>query len=364
MKKSLLTLIALVFAYAVSAQLNAQDSLALKMSTQETSNTKSISNYIKTHFSSDSARARAIFVWVANNINYDVEKLRSLNANTQKATIEEVLSTRKAVCQGYAELMIELLKECNIPALLVPGFGRMHDGSITPLSHAWVAAEVNNKWSLFDPTWSAGSVENWKFTRRFSNRFYKVSPEEMIRDHMPFDPMHQFLNYPISANDFYDGKTAINNTGKYFNYRDSLKLQNSLNQPEQLKHTIARIQSNGVRTDLIQKHIEHISKYLQSFDSRVGLDSANSHFKAAIESFNKYIKNKNDRFASAKPEEVQSMIESALQHVAIAREMLASIVPKDQQMNKIVYEMKNALHQFSQRVDQEQAFVKTYFKKS
>lgn len=363
MKRSLLTLIAWAFGYAVTAQLNAQDSLALRINARETSSTKGISGYIKTHFSSDSARARAIFVWVANNISYDVEKLRSLTAATQKSSIEEVLATRKAVCQGYSELMIGLLEECNIAALLVPGFARMHDGSMTPLSHAWVAAEINNKWWLFDPTWSAGSVDNWKFTRRFSNRFYKVAPEEMVKDHMPFDPMYQFLDYPVSANDFYDGKTAVSNSGKYFNYRDSLKLHNALNQVERLKHTIARIQGNGVRTDLIQKHIDHISKYLQTFDSKVGLDSASSHYKAAVEAFNKYIKNKNERFVSTKPEEVQSMIESALQHVIIAREMLGAIVPKDQQMNKIVYEMKNSLYQFSQRVDQEHAFVKTYFKK-
>lgn len=364
MKRSLLTLIALVSVYASSAQLlNAQDSLALKISPQETSTSKGISSYVKTRFASDSARVRAIFVWVANNISYDVEKLRLRSETTQKTTIEDILKTRKAVCQGYAELMVDLLKDCNIRAMMVPGFGRQPDGTISQISHAWVAAEVNNKWWLFDPTWAAGTVDNWKFNSRFSNRYYKVLPEDMIRDHMPFDPMLQFLNYPVSANDFYDAKTAINTSGKYLNYADSLKLHYSLGQPDQLKHAIARIQANGIRTDAIRIEVDRMTKYLQSFDSKVGLDSAQSHYKQAIDLFNRYVKNKNERFASAKPEEIQAMIDGALKHVITAREMLAAIVPNDPQMNRIVYEMKNELYRFSQHVDQENAFVKTHFKK-
>lgn len=78
-----------------------------------------------------------------------------------------------------------------------------------------VAARLYDKWWLFDPTWAAGTVKDNRFTGRFSNRFYKLLPEEMIKDHMPFDPLYQFLYYPVTSQEFYDGKTTINSSKKF-----------------------------------------------------------------------------------------------------------------------------------------------------
>ncbi|MDB5191588.1 MAG: hypothetical protein JWQ96_1151, partial [Segetibacter sp.] len=237
--------ILVLFAYRGECQvLSAQDKLALAIPEKDTYSTDGISSYVKRNFSSDSARVRALFVWVANNINYDGERLRLKNQQ-ERPTLNDVLKTRKAVCQGYAELMAALCRECNIKAMLVPGYTKLFDGSIDDLSHAWVAAEVDNKWYLFDPTWAAGSVKDFQFTRNFSNRYYKLTPEEMVKDHMPFDPMYQFLNYPLSYDEFNKGKASVNTSKPFFNYSDTIRLYNSLDSLNQFISTARRINKNG-----------------------------------------------------------------------------------------------------------------------
>jgi len=364
MQKPLInTMLAMLFACTASTQvLTSLDTLALKVPEQASYSTSNISAYVKNNFVSDSARARALFVWVTNNISYDVERLRLMKNPPDMVTPEMVLKTRKAVCQGYSELFVELLSQCNIPAMMVGGFGRNGDGSYTNMPHAWVAAEISKSWWLFDPTWSSGVVENGRFTRRFSNRFYKVTPEEMIKHHMPFDPLHQFLNYPITANEFYDGVNP-GSSRAYFNYKDTLKVHQAMDQIGQIRNTMRRIQANGVRNDLIRLELERHIRNSESFSVKTGLDSASNLYKVAIDLFNTYIKNKNERFASISRPQIQLMIDSVYKHIELARGVLETVVPKDDQSRKILYDMKNHIYQFSLRVDKENAFLKTYLGK-
>lgn len=39
---------------------------------------------------------------------------------------------------------------------------------------------------------------------------------------MPFDYLWQFLNYPVTNQEFYEGKMSQNKSKRYFNYKDSL----------------------------------------------------------------------------------------------------------------------------------------------
>jgi hypothetical protein len=363
-KLVLMTWVFMLMLYFSNAQsLTAEDQLALKIPQAETYSSKGISSYVKSNFTSDSARARALFVWVANNIGYDVEMLKLQKNNLLQINTEAVLKTRKTICQGYSELLVELYTECNIPALLVSGYTRQQDGTIARLSHAWVAAMVNGKWWLFDPTWASGSLRNGQFVKMFSNRFYKLTPEEMINDHMPFDPLQQFLHYPITADDFYEGKTRVNTSRKYFGFEDSLIIQASLSSIDQRRNTMRRTHSNGVRNDLIRLYLDNMSRGLQSFDAKTGLDSASNQYRCAIAIFNRYIQYKNNRFASIKPNEIQQLLDSVFQHITNARAVIEVIVAKDDQHKKYLYDLKNSLYQFSLRAEEENAFVKKYLGK-
>jgi hypothetical protein len=185
----------------------------------------------------------------------------------------------------------------------------------------------------------------------------------MIKHHMPFDPMHQFLNYPITANEFYDGVSPSNKSRPYFNYVDTLKAHQSLNLIGQTRNTMRRMQANGVRNDLIRLELERHARNTESYNVKTGLDAASTEYKQAIDLFNRYVKFKNERFSSVKPAEIQQMIDSVYKHITQARAVIETIVPRDDQGRKIIYDLKNHIYQFSLRVDQEQSFVKNYLGK-
>jgi len=360
MKKFIITAgILILSGYTGVCQIPTQDKLALEIPQANTYSTNGISSYVKEHFSSDSNRVRALFVWVSNNISYDVEKLRAKNQQG-KATINDVLKTRKAVCQGYSELFVALCNECNIRAIFVPGYTKLPNGSLADLSHAWVAAEINKKWYLFDPTWAAGSVKDYQFTRNFSNRYYNLLPEEMIKDHMPFDPMYQFMNYPFMYDEFNKGSTSINTSKPFFNYADTISLYNSLDTLNQFISSARRINRNGEKNQMIYEMVQVLNKNQQSGESKIGFDEAATQFKQAINLFNRYIDYKNKRFSSIKNEEIQQMIDSVLLHIKTAYSMLAPVISNSEENKRALQNINSDLSKFYARVEEENTFLKTY----
>lgn len=354
--------ILILFGLNANCQLTASDKPALEIPLQNTFSTNEISSYVKSHCASDSERIRALFVWIANNIDYDVEKVL-LKKSYANPTTEDVLKTRKAVCQGYAELFYKLCYECNIKAILVPGYTKLPDGSIADLSHEWVAAQVNNKWFLFDPTWAAGSVKDGRFIRKFSNQFYKALPQEMIKDHMPLDPMYQFLNYPIFYNEFASGNTSLNTSKPFFNYADTIQLYNSLDNLSQLTSSVSRINRNGDKNHLIYEMLQVLNSNQHSGESKAGFDGAVVQLNNATRLFNLYIGYKNERFSSLKNnQDIQQLIDSSLLYIKTAYTMLTSVVGDSDNNKRALQNINSALLRLYHKVDDENIFLKTYFK--
>ena len=361
-KSTIIAVLFSLFTCAAFSQLSPQDKLALQIPAEQTYSTTGISSYVKNNFSTDSARVRALFVWVANNIRYDVEKIR-LKKIQERTTVQDVLKTRMGVCQGYAELLVALNKACNINSVLVPGYTKKQDGSIAELSHAWVATEVNSKWYLFDPTWAAGMVNDFKFTPTFSNRYYKLAPEEMIKDHMPFDPMYQFLNHTLSYNEFNRGNTGINTGKPYFNYVDTINTYNRMDSLDQFINTARRISKNGEKNQMILDMVQVLNKNQTSGESKIGFEGAVAEYKRATELFNKYIDHKNKRFSLIKDNrELEQMIDGVLEHFNAAKAMIEPVVAMTEDQKRSLASFNSNFYNFYRRVDEEKIFVKNYIK--
>lgn len=83
----------------------------------------------------DEAKYRTIFQWVSTNVAYD-------NSDNDPYP---VFINRKAICQGYSNLMKVMLLTQNIPAMVVNGYG-------WGMGHAWNYAYYNGKWRVCDAT--------------------------------------------------------------------------------------------------------------------------------------------------------------------------------------------------------------------
>ncbi|MGN1209235.1 MAG: transglutaminase domain-containing protein, partial [Duodenibacillus sp.] len=62
-------------------------------------------------------------------------------------TAEAALAKGEGVCQDYAHVLIALLRLAGVPALYVAGLARG-----TGVTHAWVRACIEGRWTEFDPT--------------------------------------------------------------------------------------------------------------------------------------------------------------------------------------------------------------------
>src|SRR3954471_20396797 len=79
------------------------DKQALLLPDSLAKTTAGIAGYINTNFTTDKDKVRAIFIWVASNIQYDLENMYAMNFYEKKeAKIEKALQTRKGICENYA----------------------------------------------------------------------------------------------------------------------------------------------------------------------------------------------------------------------------------------------------------------------
>jgi hypothetical protein len=205
----LLTLVSLVASAVplLAADRNpyaAIDRHALRAPKEDEKSVESLARYLIKPAKTDAQKARAIYRWVADRIAYNVEGLRSgkLGDNSTAG----VLKNRRAVCDGFANLFLDLCKEAGVEAAKVGGLAKgidFQEGK-PPKSgnHAWNAVKVAGKWALVDATWGAGGIQGKKFVKQFKAYYFLPPPDQLIFSHFPKDPKWQLLTKAISEKEF------------------------------------------------------------------------------------------------------------------------------------------------------------------
>lgn len=128
-------------------------------------------------------KVRAIHDFVASNLYYDYDSLAS--SDTQR-TIQQVVSTRKCVCQGYADLTLFMLKSIGfevenilcyaITDIIENGWSNVINQT-SELNHIITRVKVEGNWLYMDVTWDSGNrYENGEFIKgRISHRYFDVT---------------------------------------------------------------------------------------------------------------------------------------------------------------------------------------------
>jgi hypothetical protein len=352
-------LLIVIFPVSVLAQDKGPDAQAAAIPDVHTASVDALSNYIKQNFSTDSARVRAIYVWITNHIKYDVARLRNRDKNPggPPQSVADVLATRYAVCQGYSDLFVALARNMGIDAHVVGGYTKK-GGRVNPISHAWVAAVVGGEWVLFDPTWGAGYVRDDQFVKHFNNAFYKVSPATLIGDHMPFDPMYQLLSYPLTHKEFIEGKPASGKT--LFQFRDSIRLHKELSADKQLSAELRRLESAGVQLDLLLEHQQYLKRSLQALASNDAFDEGGKAFHTAVTLFKTYIDHKNKQFSAIGDNDLRQMVDSMVHYIKLSRSLLTEAVPKTPEQRQAKAGNMANIDRFWVNLNKEKQFVEQY----
>jgi hypothetical protein len=183
---------------------------------------------------SDYDKAKAISCWVSENIYYD-KTARDTDVNLETVSLKNVLSTRKTICAGYANLTSAMLETAGLKAVTVIGsaLAITDDEYDIPITvnrhHEWTAfwLEEDERWVLLDAGW-----DSWNFfeegrlvLREAPRRYFDITSLAFAQNHRAVKAEYRdylsavdfdFTNFGISSStdeaDEGDGNTSQNNT--------------------------------------------------------------------------------------------------------------------------------------------------------
>lgn len=168
---------------------------------------ETLAGYLCGPWTSEADKARALYRWITERIDYRLEAAPP--AAQRETTPAAVLQSRRAVCEGFADLFVSLARASGLEAETIPGFakgvgyeagdsfaGRLPD-------HAWNAVKIGGTWRLLDCTWGAGALDqDGRYRKRFEPYYFCTPPEEFLMAHLPTDPKWQLVERPISLEEF------------------------------------------------------------------------------------------------------------------------------------------------------------------
>lgn len=179
---------------------------------KKTSTIDELANYFLQKEASELEKARMIYVWLAENINYDDHGYNSKQFGDNSA--EGVMKNKLAVCEGFANLYVSLGEKLGLKIIKVTGLakgydydGDSYDNVEDASNHAWNAINIDGVWKIFDATWGQGyAFTNSKgklvSKKEVGNEWFNIDPKISIFSHLPEESDKQFLSPTISFETF------------------------------------------------------------------------------------------------------------------------------------------------------------------
>jgi len=213
------------------------DRHAIKAPKSVSTDISKLHTYLQQNTSSDKEKLRSVFIWIVSHISYD--KAESNLKHPPKKEINDILSSKKAICTGYADLLKTLCQISEIPAYVISGYSRPNGTSSDMKSqsdHAWNAVYLDSSWYLVDATWAASGY------RQASNKeissavgaYYLMDPTLALQTHIPAQPWWQLVNCPVPMVILSGSPKMINDyirdTTCTYSFRDTIQYLMSLSQ--------------------------------------------------------------------------------------------------------------------------------------
>lgn len=351
------------------------DKFVLSLPDSLVNSTDLFSGTLKQNLSSEKEILRAVYVWIAKNISYDIDNMyRPDYYEKNNDLVQNTLKTRKAICQGYSELFNELCRKSGIQTYVVSGYTQQ-EGKISGLDHAWVVASLDSGWYCFDPTWGSGYAENDKFIKRYTGDYFLVKPEEFIKTHMPFDPIWQCLDFPVSHRDFYDHAFARAHESTYFAFADSIAQYEKLPVLKKQEAELRRIEENGIKNDLIYDRARYLKQSIESEkinqqnavrnQSVDRYNNAVNHYNASVNLFNDYINYYNRQFKPSRSDaQIRHMIDTCDMELTESVKLLSGVIYPDPAIKQNKEYLIQGISNLQAEIDKQKAFLRKYFETS
>lgn len=212
------------------------DSIADQYSGESLKNLPILAYNLTDNLTTDVEKFRAIYTWVNTNIKYDYnaylktrrkrkklsgnrEALLAWNNSFTPQVFDDLLKYKKTVCTGYAYILSELANLAGIQCKIINGYGKSASSFLDESSipnHSWNAVELNNKWYLCDPTWSAGKIilkdEGPIFEGDYYDGYFLAEPNLFIMNHFPLEKNWALLSETPNFKTFLEGPVIYKET--------------------------------------------------------------------------------------------------------------------------------------------------------
>lgn len=342
------------------------DNKALEIPYSKTENTKDIADYFNSQFRTDSEKVRAVFIWVASTISYDL-KYSSETSENRDHKILRALKTKKGICQNYAALFTDICNKMNVKSYVVEGYTKQNQ-VVSRQSHAWSASLIDGVWFLYDPTWGSGYVMNGQFEKQINSDYFQQNPNTFITTHMPFDYLWQFLEHPISNKEFYEGKRQKNSSRKIFSFTEVLKSYENKDESEKLKETAIRIEKNGISNFQIAQRLSYIHRAIDKDqkDKVISLyNSAAAHYNDAIIACNVLIDFRNNNYKLNNSESfLQKLLKQAENNIGEASSILMSLPAANSKTTTAINRLRKSIIKANTSVERQKLWLKNYLKEN
>ena len=227
MKKYFLFLI-IIFAFTITA-LHAQkkdvatiDGYVKQLGPLDNLNVATIADTITRNFADKYDKARAIFYWIANNIEIDPKATKG-NDN-KKSDPVDVVQLRKATPTGFALLVQEMCSMANIRCLTADGYVKNNandiNNKIDEINHTWNVVQLGQspeQWFYIDAAKASGftDAKMTSFTKLFTSEYFFANRALFNLDHFPDNAAWQLGAGPKSLKEFYSLPVISNAAYKY-----------------------------------------------------------------------------------------------------------------------------------------------------
>lgn len=320
-----------------------------------------IATYLTRDLDGEAEKLRAIYIWVSHNITYDIQ---SINTDKRYASdneiVLEVLANRKGLCQHYSELLLAMCNSVGLKCFVIGGFTQQVSGIIDDYSHAWNGVLIENEYSLIDATWAAGYLVGNKYVHKFRDEFFMIKPQTFIQTHIPFDPIWQFLDYPLSYDEFHHQDLVLQENKSFYNFPDSIVQYHQHKRAKQLEGTLRRMANEESQNSITTHQQKEYQLQLTNLLYNQAIDTANY----AILNYNTYITYRNRQFRNPKvrEEEIQSLINNAKLGLDESARILENLESENIQLQNLINSERARLPKLKIDVNRESDFVDKYLK--
>jgi hypothetical protein len=195
------------------------DTIAANVPNQYTKDVKKLTEYLVSHCSNDYEKARIIYSWIAQNIQYTGPSFFNKVYVVEYDSFR-VLKKKKSQCLGLAMLYESMCSAAGLQANLIIGYANTRvivnrhspffrtrgKRKIRQPNHAWNSVLVDGKWILVDVTWGLGNkvrrVREPKPKHFYTSSWFDVDPRMMAISHLPNDEKRQLLDTAVTMKEF------------------------------------------------------------------------------------------------------------------------------------------------------------------